>query len=150
MLDRLCKYLREELETEVLLLTNPFTKAARYTLNREQALRVLLEYPDVPPDTSHLERAIRSLAVGHGNWVFFWTEIGVEYVGITQSLLSTCRVQGIDPYTYLVDVLQRMDTHPTREAELMTPRIWKQEFGESPLRSDLDRVKMETAHSVTP
>jgi len=29
------------------------------------------------------------------------TEIGAEYVGIVQSLLSTCRVHGIDPYTYL-------------------------------------------------
>jgi transposase len=150
VVDGLFEYLARELETEVLLPTNPFTKAARYALNREKALRVFLEYPDVPPDTNHLERAIRPIALGRKNWMFCWTEIGAEYVGIIQSLLSTCRVQGIDPYTYLVDVLQRIDTHPAREVELLTPRIWKKEFGENPLRSDLDRVKPETAHSLTP
>ena len=67
--------------------------------------------------------------------------MGAQYVGIIQSLLSTCRVQGIDPYAYLVDVLQRIDTHPAREVELLTPRLWKTEFGPSPLRSDLERVK---------
>ena len=78
------------------------------------------------------------------------TELNTEYVGIVQSLLSTCRVQGIDPYTYLVDVLQRIDTHPARDVELLTPRIWKEEFGENPLRSDLDRVKLERSKTPTP
>jgi transposase len=150
VVDGIFAYLTRELATEVLLPTNPFTKAARYALNREKPLRVFLEYPDVPPDTNHLERAIRPIAVGRKNWMFCWTELGAEYVGIIQSLLSTCRVQGIDPYTYLVDILQRIDTHPAREVELLTPRIWKKEFGENPLRSDLDRVKPEIAYSLTP
>lgn len=50
-------------------------------------------------------------------------------------LLSTCRVQRIDPYTYLVDVLQRIDTHLAKDVELLTPRLWKKAFGENPLRS---------------
>ena len=144
------EYLRTTLETEVFLPTNPFTKAARYALNREKALGVFLEYPEVPPDTNHLERAIRPIAVGRKNWMFCWTEIGAEYVGVIQSLLSTCRVQGIDPYTYLVDVLQRIDTHPARNVELLTPRIWKQEFSSDPLQSDLDRVKPKTVRALTP
>ena len=65
--------------------------------------------------------------------------MGAKYVGIIQSLLSTCRVHGIDPYTYLVDVLQRIDTHPAREVEWLTPRLWKERFAESPMGSDIDR-----------
>ncbi|MCK4303764.1 MAG: transposase domain-containing protein [Candidatus Eisenbacteria sp.] len=72
--------------------------------------------------------------------MFCWIEIGAAYVGIIQSLLSTCRIQGIDPYTYLVDVLQRIDTHPARVVELLTPRLWKNQFGDNPLRPDLARV----------
>jgi transposase len=150
VVDDFFAYLHTALETEVLLPTNPFTKAARYALNREEALRVFLEYPDVPPDTNHLERAIRPIALGRKNWMFCWTEIGAEYVGIIQSLLSTCRVQGIDPYTYLVDVLQRIDTHPARDVELLTPRIWKKEYGSDPMRSDLDRVKSQCGQVVAP
>jgi len=152
VVDGIFAWLRKTLENEILLPSNPFTKAARYALARETSLRVFLEYPDVPLDTNHLERAIRPIAIGRKNWMFCWTEIGAEYIGIVQSLLSTCRVQGIDPYTYLVDVLQRIDTHPARDVELLTPRLWKKEFGENPLRSDLDRVpaKQEERQAVTP
>jgi hypothetical protein len=52
-----------------------------------------------------------------------WTELGAEYVGILQSLIATCRLHAIDPYTYLVDVLQRVDSHPAREVALLTPRL---------------------------
>lgn len=139
VVDRFFAWLRSGLEEEILLPTNPFTKAAQYALTREKALRVFLEYPDVPIDTNHLERAIRPIAMGRKNWLFCWTEVGAECVGIIQSLLSTCRVQGIDPYTYLVDVLQRVDTHPAKDVALLTPRLWKENFAATPLRSDVDR-----------
>ncbi len=132
--------LRSRLEKEVLLPTNPFTKAARYALDREVSLRVFLEYPNVPLDTNHVERAIRPIAVGRKNWLFCWTEMGAECVAILQTLLSTCRLQGIDPYTYLVDVLQRIDTHLAKDVALLTPRLWKENFGENPLRSHIDRM----------
>ena len=60
----------------MLLFTNPFTPAARYALEREQALRVFLEYPDVLLDTNHLQREIRAIALGRRNWLFCWTEVG--------------------------------------------------------------------------
>ena len=49
------------------------------------------------------------------------------------------RTVPVDPYTYLVDVLQRIETHPAREVHLLTPRLWKQHFAENPLRSHIDR-----------
>jgi hypothetical protein len=61
-------------------------------------------------------------------------------VGIISSVLASCRLQGVDPYVYLVDVLQRVDTHPALEVHLLTPRCWKQHSADRPLRSDLDRV----------
>jgi transposase len=140
IVDRFFEELRRMLQEDILLPTNPFTKAASYALSREESLRVFLEYPDVPLDTNHLERAIRPIAVGRKNWLFCWTELGAEYVGIIQSLLSTCRVRGIDPYTYLVDVLQRIDAHPAKDVALLTPRLWKEHFAQSPIRSDVDRA----------
>ena len=112
IVDRFFEHLRSTLEENVFLPTNPFTKAACYALEREKSLRVFLEYPDVPLDTNHLERAIRPIALGRKNWLFCSTEVGALYVGIVQSLLFTCRLHGVDPYAYLVDVLQRIDSHP--------------------------------------
>jgi hypothetical protein len=132
-------WLKQTVITEVILPTNPFGQAARYTLEREAELRVFLHNPDVPLDTNQLEREIRPVAVGRKNWLFCWTEVGARQVGIIYSVLASCRLQGVDPYVYLVDVLQRVDTHPALEVQLLTPRLWKAHFAHHPLRSDLDR-----------
>lgn len=137
--DQLFQWLRDTLRDKILLPSNLFTKAATYALEREASLRVFLDDPDVPLDTNHLEREIRPIAVGRKNWLFCWTEVGAEYVGVVQSLIRTCRLQGIDPYTYLIDVLQRVATHPAADVQLLTPRLWKQHFADQPLRSDLQR-----------
>lgn len=47
----------------------------------------------------------------------------------------TCRLHGIDPYTYLVDILQRVGQHPASRVVELTPRLWKRHFAE--VRSDL-------------
>jgi len=141
LVDAFFSWLSHTLRTQVLLPTNPFTQAARYALDREAALRVFLEYPNVPLDTNHLERQIRAIAMGRKAWLFCWTEVGARYVGIVQSLLASCRLQAVDPYVYLVDVLQRIDTHPALDVHLLTPRLWKRHFAATPLRSDLDRLR---------
>lgn len=46
-------------------------------------------------------------------------------------------MQGIDPTTYLADVLQRIAIHPAKKIEELTPRVWKDLFAQNPLRSDL-------------
>ena len=104
-------------------------------------LEVFLADPDVPIDTNHLERALRAIPMGRKNWLFCWTELGAKHVGIIQSLLVTCRLHGIDPYTYLVDVLQRVGQHPASRVAELTPRLWKQHFADNPLRSDLHNIK---------
>jgi hypothetical protein len=55
-------------------------------------------------------------------------------------LIVTCRLHGIDPYTYLVDVLQRVGQHPAARVAELTPRLWKQHFSANPLRSVLHGV----------
>ncbi len=137
LVDEFFEYLKTTLAKEALLPTNLFTKAANYALNRETSLRVFLEYPNVPTDTNHLEREIRPIALGRKNWMFCWTEIGADCVGVFQSLLSTCKLHNIDPYTYLVDVLQRIDSHLASEVHLLTPRLWKENYAGRPMKSDL-------------
>jgi transposase len=134
-------WLKQTMTTEILLPTNPFGQAAEYALKRETALKVFLTDPDVPLDTNHLEREIRPVALGRKNWMFCWTEVGARHAGIIYSLLSSCRLQSVDPYVYLVDVLQRVDTHPALEVQLLTPRLWKEHFAAQPLGSDLDRFR---------
>lgn len=112
-------------------------KALNYVVTRETELCVFLEDPQVPMDTNHLEREIRPITLGRKNWLFCWTELGAEHVGLIQSLISTCKLHNINPHTYLTDVLQRISIHPASQVADLTPRLWKEKFADSPMRSVL-------------
>lgn len=127
--------LTQELVASALLPTNPFTEAARHALKLKTHLEVFLSDPAVPVDTNHLERALRSIPMGRKNWLFCWTEVGAVKVGIIQSLISTCVLHGVDPYTYLVDVLQRVAIHPQSQVADLTPRLWKKKFADRAIPS---------------
>ena len=117
-----------------LLPSSPLAKALNYAKARHASLQVFLADPAVPIDTNHLERSLRVIPTGKKNWLFCWTEIGAERVGVIQSLLVTCRLQGVDPYAYLVDVLQRISVHPASRVAELTPREWKARFSHDPMR----------------
>ncbi|MFQ5515648.1 MAG: IS66 family transposase [Myxococcota bacterium] len=138
VVDAFFAWLEQELVQSALLPTNPFTKAALYALKRKRGLEVFLADPDVPLDTNHLERALRVIPMGRKSWLFCWTEVGAHHVGQIQSLLTTCVLHDVDPYTYLVDVLQRIDEQPHSKVDQLTPRLWKEHFAHAPLRSMLD------------
>ena len=139
LVDQLYQWCEQQLQRNDLTPKKPLTKALHYLRAREPALRVFLEEPDVTLDTNHLERALRPIPMGRKNWLFCWTEVGAEHVGIIQSLISTCKLHGINPYTYLTDVLLRVGEHPASRVDELTPRLWKEAFAENPLRSDLYR-----------
>ncbi|MGH8320187.1 MAG: IS66 family transposase, partial [Steroidobacteraceae bacterium] len=135
--ERFFAWIDRQFERQGLLPSNPFTQALAYARERRLGLEVFLDDPDVPMDTNHLERALRVIPMGRRNWLFTWTELGAHHVGIVQSLLTTCRLHEINPYDYLVDVLQRVGQHPAARVAELTPRLWKQHFAAAPLRSAL-------------
>ena len=131
------KWCRACCERTDLLPKSPLAKALHYALERRLGLEVFLDDPQVAIDTNHLERALRPIPMGKRNWLFASTEVGARRVGIIQSLMVTCRLHGVDPYTYLVDVLQRISEHPAKRVRELTPRMWKSLFAHDPLPSAL-------------
>lgn len=138
---RFFDWVDRQFERQGFTPTDPFIKALAYVRDRRLGLEVFLIDPDVPIDTNHLERALRVIPMGRKSWLFCWTELGAKHVGIVQSLIVTCRLHGIDPYTYLVDVLQRVGQHPASRVAELTPRLWKQLFAANPMRSDLHGIR---------
>lgn len=138
VVDDFFQWCRDQLEQGGLVPSDPLTKALNYVLSREASLTVFLEEPDVQPDTNHLERTLRPIPMGKKNWMFCWTELGAEHLGIIQSLISTCKLHDVNPYTYLVDVLQRISQHPASKVADLTPRRWKTRFADNPLRALID------------
>jgi transposase len=142
--DEFFEWVDRQFERQGLLPSNPLTKALAYVRERRSGLEVFLQDADVPMDTNHIERALRAIPMGRRNWLFCWTEVGARHAGIVQSLIVTCRLHGVDPYTYLVDVLQRVGQHPASRAGELTPRNWKATFADKPLRSDLHAACADT------
>jgi len=101
-------------------------KGVRYALDNETGLRQFLKNSEIPLDTNALERGNKAIATGRKNWLFCTTEIGSEYVALFHSLLFSARLLGIDPYEYLIYVLQNIRNTPTENLNNLTPRIWKE------------------------
>ncbi len=137
IVDRFFAWIAAEIGKPELLPRSPLARALGYAKEREKGLREFLSDAWLALDTNDLERALRVIPMGRRNWLFCTTEFGARQVATIQTLLATCRAHGIDAYTYLVDVLQRINQHPASRIEELTPRLWAKRFGDNPLRSDL-------------
>lgn len=133
------QWCEQQAQRHDLFPKHPLQKALDYASQRKVALQVFLSDPDVPLDTNHVERSLRGIPLGRKNWLFCWTEMGAHQLGIIQSLIVTCRLHGINPYVYLVDVLQRIAVHPASKVEELTPRRWKALFADNPMVSDVNQ-----------
>ena len=70
IVETLFTWIENELQHPDLLPKSPYAKALNYVRNRQAALLVFLADPQVPLDTNHIERRIRSIAMGRRNWLF--------------------------------------------------------------------------------
>lgn len=59
-------------------------------------------------DTNPVERAIRSVVLGRKNALFAGSEGGAGRWAIVASLIETAKLNGIEPFSWLRDVLTRM------------------------------------------
>ena len=122
VLDKLRDYLLE-IQAEVLP-KSPEGRAVRYTLKNWAALNRYCEDGDLSIDNNTTERAIRGVAVGRNNWIFFGSDQGGKTAAVLRSFVASCQRAGVDPYIWFKDVLSRIAEHPiTRLAELL-PHNW--------------------------
>src|SRR5213078_912237 len=103
---------------------SPQGRAVRYTLKNWTALTRYCEDGSLAIDTNATERAIRGVAVGRNNWLFFGSDQGGTTAAVLRSFVASCQRVGVDPFTWLKDVLSRIADHPiTRVTELL-PHNW--------------------------
>jgi transposase len=85
-------------------------EAIRYALARWDALCRFLDDGRIELDTNPVERAIRPVALGRKNHLFAGSDGSGERWAMIASLIETARLNGVEPYAYLKDVLERI-TH---------------------------------------
>jgi transposase len=121
--------MRPWLETELRRVPNRggLAEAIRYALVRWPALCRFLDDGRIELDNNPVERAIRPIALGRKNHLFAGSDGGGERWATLCSLITTAKLNDVEPYTYLRDVLQRMlDGHPANHLDDLLPWNWKQ------------------------
>ena len=100
-------------------------EAIRYALTRWNALCRFLDDGRIELDNNSVERAIRPIALGRKNHLFAGSEGGAERWATVASLLATAKLNGVEPFTYLRDVLERMaNGHPASRLDDLLPWNW--------------------------
>lgn len=96
-------------------------KAMDYTLKRRVALCRYAESGDLPIDNNAVENAIRPIAIGKKNWLFAGSARAGKRAAAIQSLFATARLNGLDPYAWLVDTLEKLPVWPYSRIEELLP-----------------------------
>ena len=101
-------------------------EAIRYALNRWDALTRFIDDGRIELDTNPVERAIRPIALGRKNHLFAGSDGGGARWATVMTLIETCKLNGVEPYAYLTDVLTRMvEGHPAAKLDELLPWNWK-------------------------
>ena len=100
-------------------------EAIRYALVRWPALCLYLDDGRIELDNNPVERAIRPVALGRKNHLFAGSDGGADRWAIITSLIATAKLNDVEPYAYLKDVIERMNHgHPARDLDDLLPWNW--------------------------
>ncbi len=99
-------------------------QAIDYARGQWSALQVYLADGRVEIDNNLVENAIRPTALGKKNWLFVGEANAGQRGAIIYTIIECCRRRGIDPYTYLRDVLTRLPYMTNWQIPEVTPQAW--------------------------
>jgi transposase len=100
-------------------------QAIDYSLNHWQALTRHLEDGAVPIDNNLIERQIKPWKLGAKNWLFIGSELAGQRAAVVMSLVQSAKLNGLDPWAYLRDVLARIHSHPSHRIDELLPHRWR-------------------------
>jgi transposase len=115
------------LEAQLALVParSTLAEAIRYALVRWTGLTRFLDDGRIELDTNPVERAIRPVALGRKNHLFAGSDGGGHRWAVICSLIETAKLNGVEPYAWLSDVLTRMvNGHPANRLDELLPWNW--------------------------
>ena len=115
-----------ELQLQHVPLRGGLAEAIRYALARWLALCRFLEDGRVELDNNPVERAIRPVALGRKNLLFAGSDGGAHRGAIATTLITTAKLNDVEPFAYIKDVLERMTVgHPINRLDELLPLNWR-------------------------
>lgn len=124
VIDALIDRIKKRLVEGRILPKSKFKEALGYFCSLIPYLKNYTQHPSARMDNNPAERAIRPLAIGRKNWLFFGSEKSGEAAATLFSLVQTCRALGINPRVYLEDVCRRIMGHSAHKIYELLPDEW--------------------------
>ena len=100
-------------------------KAMDYMLTRWEVFTRFLDDGRICLTNNAAERALRGIALGRKAWLFAGSDRGGERAAFMYTLIGTAKLNGIEPQTWLADVLARIAEHPAQRLHELLPWNWK-------------------------
>ena len=104
---------------------NPVAKAMDYMLKRWESFTVFLRDGRVCLTNNAAERALRGIALGRKAWLFAGSDRGGQRAAVMYSLITTAKMNDVDPQAWLADVLARINDLPQTRLHELLPWEWK-------------------------
>jgi transposase len=121
--------LKERLETltDEVSAKSSLGKAVAYTLAHWQGLTAFLEDGRIEVDSNVVERSIKPVCLTRKNSLFAGSTRGGETWAVLASLVNSAKLNGLDPETWLADVLEQIvsGSIPVNRLDELLPWNWK-------------------------
>ena len=93
-------------ERETLSRSSEVMKPMNYMLRRWDDFARFLDDGRICLTNNAAERALRGIALGRRNWTFAGCQRGADRAAIMLTMITTCRLNDVDPKAWLADVVQ--------------------------------------------
>lgn len=124
IIDELIQKIKAKLTDGKILPKSKLREAIGYFCGLIPYLKNYTKHPFARLDNNVAERAVRPLAIGRKNWLFFGSPEGGEAGAILLSLVQTCRGLGINAREYLEDIFRRLMSHNAQKLHELLPDQW--------------------------
>jgi hypothetical protein len=108
-------------QSKSILPKSAIGQAIGYALTQWPRLERYTENGVLEIDNNLIENQIRPLALGRKNYLFAGSHDGAQRAAIIYSLVATAKKHGVEPYTYLKDVIARIADHPFNQLHQLLP-----------------------------
>lgn len=96
-----------------------------YAVRQKEPLCRFLEDGRLPLTNNHSERALRSpICAGRKAWLFFGSDDHANAAANLFSLIVSCQLHGLDPETYLTEIIRIVPLWPRDRYLELAPKYW--------------------------
>jgi transposase len=114
-----------KLQRTQVLDGSKIAEAIDYSVNAWKALTLHLDDGAVAVDNNLIERQIKPWKIGTKNWLFAGSALAGQRAAVVMSLVQSAKLNGLDPWAYLRDVLARIHSHPSHRLDELLPHRWR-------------------------